>query len=467
LGCNQSSLDFIDVPTNDDVSLHIDPRAIAALPSDWGQECIALIRDFFSSVLAAVRDNNYTVGHDLLNQLREPKETHLGYSVQGTSGRGVGQLKADYLWDALRQSRAVSSGLLENLEETALLVEGIDRDIISDITTNIIREPLIEYTQAACQFYQIPLHQDVDSGPLWNPKKKEWFSKYVHLPIVGGWKLLLVPKVIVRLQLVYNQDEYYRHYILEELRHAELASHSPLVQVLKNGRTRVTNKSLQAKYGTGKAVLISQTLRHPSALDKYRRAKAEPSEPLTHIQLAVTTAGLPDWEQLLNNVLSLKPGAAAADAYEKAILALLNAVFYPSLVDPDPQCEIHEGRKRVDIRFTNMGHRGFFYWLAQHYPSSYVWIECKNYSSDPGNPEVDQLIGRFSPKRGKVGMLTCRFLSDKPLLLKRCRDAALADQGYIIALDDDDLRTLVKQRMSPKTETAFPLLQERFSELVN
>lgn len=44
------------------------------------------------------------------------------------------------------------------------MVEGISSDIISDITTNIIREPLIQYTQDMAVYYEIPLVGGVNSG---------------------------------------------------------------------------------------------------------------------------------------------------------------------------------------------------------------------------------------------------------------------------------------------------------------
>ena len=74
------------------------------------------------------------------------------------------------------------------------MIPGVSNDIISDIATNIIRQPLIKFTQDACRFYEIPLAPDVDSGPMWDPHAHEWFSEFVDLPVTGTGRLLLVPK---------------------------------------------------------------------------------------------------------------------------------------------------------------------------------------------------------------------------------------------------------------------------------
>ena len=39
-------------------------------------------------------------------------------------------------------------------------------------------------------------------------------------------------------------------------------------------------------------------------------------------------------------------------------------------------------------------------------------VECKNYSRDLKNPELEQLSGRFSPRRGQVGIAACRTIED-------------------------------------------------------
>jgi len=467
LNKTQPSLDFVDVDVENDVRLFIDPRAFITIPSDWGNECIALIRDYFSVLLRAIRENNKSTGLYLLANLKEPKETGLGLSVQGRKGRGVGFERSEDLWEALCRSEAVQSGLVEDLEDTALMIEGIGPDMISDITTNVIREPLIEYTQAVCQVYGIPIQQDIPSGPLWNPRDHSWISNFVHLPSGEQGKLILVPKIIIRYNMTYDPDEYYRYYLLEELRNEELSSNSGLVEILKNGTRRVTKKALIGKYGTGKAVLVEQTLSHPDALRRYHSDKRLPNHPLSHIELMRDPEkDIPNWDQLLRNVLNLNPGTGDADNYEKAIESLLYALFYPALVNPESQHKIHEGRKRIDITFTNTANEGFFKWLSQHYRSPYIFVECKNYGREIGNPEIDQLSGRFSPLRGQCGILACRSFENNNLVLKRCRDTAIDQRGYIIALEDSDLVTLVEQARRPGQDIEFPLLRERFERLI-
>jgi len=68
-------------------------------------------------------------------------------------------------------------------------------------------------------------------------------------------------------------------------------------------------------------------------------------------------------------------------------------------------------------------------------PSAYIPAECKNYSSDPANPALDQLAGRFSTKRGKFGLLICRKFDNKNLFIQRCKDTAQDGRGFIVPLD--------------------------------
>jgi hypothetical protein len=463
----QPHLDFVDVDVTDDIPLFVDPRALLLLPSPWAQACVEMVKDFFNRVLRAIQDQKHDEAKTLLAGLSEPNETHLGLSIGASRGRAVGRGRAAELWDALRQSEAVHRGLIEEIEDTVLLVPGIGPDIVSDITTNVIREPLIEYTQAACQAYGIPMDPEVASGRLWDPANERWFEKLVQLPVANQRRLLLVPKSIVRQRFDYDVGEYFNHYILTILQQEELDANSSLVQVLKNNKRRVTKKDLKKKYGSDRSVIVDQTIRHPDALRQYREDHREVTRPLPHEQLAVDANDIPNYNALLGRLHGIPTGREDATEYEAAIEDLLYALFYPALTSPERQVQIHQGRKRIDIAFQNVAGTGFFRFLSLHAPCPFVFVECKNYSGDPANPELDQLTGRFSPQRGRVGLLVCRTIQNKQLFVQRCRDTAQDDRGWVIPLDDNDLGGLLQERQNQQQPIDFPLLLDRFKQVLN
>ena len=266
----------------------------------------------------------------------------------------------------------------------------------------------------------------------------------------------------------YDATEYFRLYILEHLRTVKLNTNTELVHLLRDGQRRVTKKDLIAKYGSGKSTILRETLRHPAALDHYRRDKRLVYQPpLDHEELAVAEGTpIPDWDSLLTGIRSIPGGHDRSGDYETAVEALLSALFYPSLAYPQLQRRMHDGRKRIDITYTNLATAGFFSWIAHHYSAPHVFVECKNYSGEVGNPELDQLAGRFSPSRGQVGLLVCRRFDNKELFLRRCRDTANDQRGYVVALDDDDLEVLVATRRDLPGLPEYHLLRERFERLV-
>lgn len=471
LGRSQGELDFVDVDATGDTPLFIDPAALRHVPGDWAHECMALIQDFFQVVIEAIHEGNRSRAIELLAGLREPNETRLGFSTGAPRGRALGPGSAHNVWAALEASEATRTGLLEHLEDTALLVRGIGPDIVSDIATNLIRDPLIHYTQRLSGQYEIPLTLGVTSGPLWDPGAHDWYAgRLVELPIVDNRRLLLVPKAIVRRRVEYDTDEYLRNFILPILEQREISANTELVRTIKySGVRKVTKKDLITKYGEKKEDIIRVTLEERGEpLDRFRDFKERtPSAPPDHVDLVEPTGSpLPDWDGLRDQLREINTGNTSADEYHRSVENILTAIFSPSLSMPIREARIHEGRKRIDIAYTNAGVRDFFAWVAQHHPAGNVFVECKNYSGDPANPELDQLAGRFSPSRGKLGLLCCRRFEDKALFIQRCRDTALDARGFIIALDDDDLVSLLDMRAGGRLQDIFLFMKSRFDELV-
>jgi hypothetical protein len=120
------------------------------------------------------------------------------------------------------------------------------------------------------------------------------------------------------------------------------------------------------------------------------------------------------------------------------MIGVVEFIFYPQLTHPKKEQEIHEGRKRIDIVMENGARTGVFYTIPniRHLPCAYVPIECKNYGREVGNPELDQLTGRFSVNRGKLGFLCCREFQNRALFVQRCRDTLVDDRGLVLPVED-------------------------------
>ncbi|WP_083965806.1 restriction endonuclease [Dokdonella koreensis] len=470
---NQATLDFLDVHIDKDIPIFVDPAALRSLKTEWGHHCVSLLQSYFESVLTAIRNGKHDRAKELLACLNERNEFHIGYSKNKSRGSALGAVSAEKIWESLVKSKAAQTGVVHDLEDTILFVDGVGPDMLSDAVCNIIRGPLIQYTQQACSYYGIPLTAGVDSGPVWNTRDEKWENSLIDLPMTKQGPLILIPKIIARVKQIYGHDEYYRHFLMPVLQQHHKDINSSLVHVLQSkknkGVKKVYKTDLYDLYGANKLASAKLTGEHPQALTNYRETKnATPSRPLGHSALAeLENIPTPNFAGLLNDVTSLKSGQKDAATYENAIEKFLSALLYPALAFPVKQDKIHEGRKRIDITYVNDAKDGFFSWASRNHPASHIFVECKNYGKEVGNPEIDQLAGRFSPSRGKLGILVVRSIDDKALLLKRCKDTANDQRGFILVLDDADLGELIKQRQALMYGYGETLLYQQFKALVS
>jgi len=469
LNRNQDSLDFLDIPLDTDLLVFVDPLAIKSLKNSLGNESTYLLQSYFSEVLTSIKNGNHGRAKELLAFLSEKNEFHLGYSKGKSQGKGMASGTASRIWKSLTGSKAAKSGLLKDLEDTALMIHGIGPDMVSDAVCNIIREPLIKYTQEMCNYYGIPMKSQVESGPIWNPDKKIWQTKYVKLPCHHEFgKIILIPKILVRHQLSVSHDHYYKHYLIPYVQAEEARAGSSLAVTLK-GKKHVYKKALYKKYGANKDASVLLTADRQDVLDSYKKnAQKNVKPPLTDFELSDSESMAPEHiRQLLDDVKNTPLGKNSSHLYEERIEKLLSALFSGFLFYPRRESKIHEGRKRIDIDYTNEAKSGFFYWLSLHYAAPMIFVECKNYEKKVSNPELDQLSGRFSPSRGIVGLLVHRESDNKEELSKRCKDTASDSRGFIITIDDQELGDLAEEYINENGRPKFELLRIKFNKLIS
>lgn len=465
LNKSQQELDFIDIDTSEDIPVYIDPYAIEIHDDDRSTNSAEYIRTFFTELLEALRKKDFERARSLMGNLHEPRETFLGVSKGVPKGRGVGSGQASQLINAILKSKAYKTGLLTDLSEMALYVEGIDRDKISDLTTNIIREVLVNYTNEQCDLFSIPV-KGYNGPPLWNQSRRNWQSKIVHLPFVDETPVLLVPKHIVRRQLSLDSQQFYNKQLTEFLQTEHLRANSSLVQTLKGGQKKVFKKDVKEKNPYSKDFIAEFISKNPKIFEIYKEI-AQKSGAMSSFE--DSDLSLPSVCGHLRSILkSIPTGKAHADDYHKFIIGALTALFYPTLIQPRKEWPINQGRKRIDIVYTNAAETGFFSHRRSDGRASanVVIIECKNYSTDLGNEETDQLLGRFDENKGRLGIITCRQLDNPTLLESRCRDAATRGQGYIIVLTDNDIDTMLEAKSQLQDDKIEEILHEKFRALI-
>lgn len=472
LGVTQHEIDFVDIDIDNDTPLFIDPHFLATRADSWSKDATRNIRSFFRHFLTLVRSGQKDKALDLFLFLREPNETRLGLSKDRSQGRGVGEEDARKIFDSLLSSRAVQTGLVEDVEDCRIFVEGIDRDKVSDMATNIIRKQLIAYTQKQCRLWDISVTRDVPSGMMWNRAEKSWGEIHTDMLVIGTRRLLLVPKGIVAYNLGYTPQRYHQHFILNYLQSYHLSINSALVQSRKPkrgqpGEKYVTKKSIVKKEAPfSKEYIATFTQSHPDIFKRFKETKGPRSRPLDSRELTDDGVG-PVVDRLIRELLSIKPGNEEATRYHRTIAAALEFIFYPRLVSPEIEKEINEGRKRIDLLFDNAAEEGFFFRLHTTYQTScqFIKIECKNYTREIANPELDQMIGRFDPNTGKFGLIVCRSLEDQELFLKRCNDSYRSQHGIIIPLTDADIINVLGELKQGQEHPAERVLMEKYRKV--
>lgn len=137
------------------------------------------------------------------------------------------------------------------MEDIKVFVHGVSSDRISDMTTNIIRKLLIEYTQEQCKIFNIPLVSDVASGMYWDPNSRTWRQEYTEMLVIEGKRYLLVPKIIVTYGDKITSKDYYQHFVLNFLQSENIRQKTDLVRYKKGKKNRgevfVTKKDISEK----------------------------------------------------------------------------------------------------------------------------------------------------------------------------------------------------------------------------
>lgn len=448
----QYELPFVDFLLDTDVPLYIDSFAITKDRSDLAVRCHDSIISYFQTLLDAVKlGGNKKIRYLVYDRLVEPREIHLGVAKKARTGVGLGRIQGGQIVEALTNSQALKSGVIHDIQELELHIEGIGPDKISDLVANIIRGQLAQYTQEVCLEYGVKTRRCAVNS-YWNDDTLKWDGEYFNLPVKGTDAYILVPKRFVRRKKdMVNHEQFYNHYVLEILEREMLEADDSLVETLQNGRRRVTKKSLRgdARFAQSKAFISKFIQAHPDAIKLYRDDLNDKFAPLDPAALSgKAEIDDPTIQAYLSKIEELPIGRQHAGEYHDTVFILLQFVFDWCFQSFEKEYETDQGRGRIDIICDNYADGGLLAeWRTRLYASS-VPIECKNYKSDLGNNEFNQLNDRLGERSSRLGFLFCRQIYKPEEMGKHVTDRWLRHHNCILLFDDKLLKNLVTLRLS-------------------
>jgi hypothetical protein len=279
--------DFLNINLDEDTRLFVDAYAMFRSSNQHMKLGHETLRIFMAETILGLK--NYLQDPKVINSLwvpkcfAEPKGTGIGLAKNGHKGRGSNEVKCGQIITALRHSKAVETGELEDLEELLLVIEGIGSDTISDITINIAKKHFIEYTQEKCKKFNIPLNTTKEKIRYFCPIDKQWKSDKFELPHleVGLEKtlsyLIFIPNEVLEKNMAYGCNYFYTNVATPVYVDQVLGAGLSFIYSLKDGSKRVNKKQMRKedKYKGGKQRMDKFISDNPDSLEDYRKTVAD------------------------------------------------------------------------------------------------------------------------------------------------------------------------------------------------
>lgn len=193
-----------DISLINDLPLFIDPFLLFNSKKEEYQQLHKNILKYL--YFLKEKSNSVKITDGLLKawyQFPEVKQNWFGFCEEGNGGSGLGKEFAISLHENLQNifsdfgNEKVTKGT--HLEKLCLIKERVGKDNISDFTTNLIQEYLLNYTEAFAKEHidEKYLKEVAVRGVRFNYEREVWETDRFILPFINNDYVLLTPKDIL------------------------------------------------------------------------------------------------------------------------------------------------------------------------------------------------------------------------------------------------------------------------------
>ena len=410
---SQAEVDFAIPFLDEDIPLYVDPFRMWQSPSYQDNGLHVLMKNAFNKLGKLYVEGQQERAISILRRISECNEVGLG-SSKTKNGMRIGESLAKEVLGLFETIPAIRKEGVEHLEIIQLMVEGISKDRISDITTNLIGSFLIDYTIQECAKYGIPTEKcDVDYLDVKSMTFKRDTCKLPVNPITKQ-VLWLVPKRWLRKSMWLNTDDYLNHYLVDQLE----AIQRQEIDIVTFNRD---NYNVLTEYVKAKE----------------RTAADCKNDPL-FAQIPVTSA-----KRKLNAIKQLPHGKDdnSDKKYEAELCPLLASMLYPHLDFAQAQSRTESGLQIRDLVFYNNVSYDFLKDMKDVFGSRQIVFELKNVK-EVCKEHINQLNRYLNPAFGSFGIIMTRNKPQKSVF-QHTIDLWSGQRKCILILDDNDLSLMV------------------------
>jgi len=442
-GVSQYDVDFVIPRLGVDLPLGIDPFLMFKSRDEEFRRLHQLIIDHFNAGVQAVRLGRLDLADEIFN-FPEVAAIGLGYTKSGKRGSGLGGYLRELIIETLKASPGLQERGVLHVEEMQLLAAGIGPDRISDISANILKNYLVEYTQRQAELWNIQIRKGVPLPHLYDEATQSWMDVYVDLPVspVDDAPVLFVPRRIVRALPWINYDDF-----LQRDFRAYMEARRKTVAKVGGGKVATRAAKLE----------VADVTRHDvSIVDRYVKnreqhaGEAQPSMEYIDEQAKTRAAALTD------RLLTTPAGREAASTYQHLVLEILNFLFAPELIDGKPEVRTIDGTERRDIIFTNDSDETFWDYVRSNHDGFVLMFEVKN-TDDLGMAAIAQTATYLGSRLGRLGFIVTRKPPTSALVKKAF--SVWSDSGtekkVILIIHDAQLIEMLTIRADDKSPTKW------------
>jgi len=433
----QEEVDFAIPFLDEDIPLYMDPFLLWKSPSQQDNSLHSSITNSFN-YLGRQFSKNEKDAISSLKKMSECDEVGLGNS-KSKKGKKIGDKMARAILSTFKDIPQIQEYGFTHFELLQLLIKDFSKDRVSDISCNLVKSFLIDYTIQQSNRFSIPT--EVTEIEYFDNRKLVFVNDVVNLPVNPNTKeaILLIPKRWLRFIPWINYEDFFHNYI-EVSNRISQGEKVPRVEILEFNRK---NYDQLQSYIEGKQLQQSDCKNDP-----------------LFTQLPILSS-----KRKLKSITKLPTGKTdnADQKYEKDLCPLLASMLYPELDFAKPQSRTADGVLIRDLIFYNNTSHKLLKEVYEKFGSKQIVVELKNVK-EVSTTHINQLNRYLNNELGSFGII---FTRNKPPknVFKNTINLWAGQRKCILIMDDEDLE-LMCQVYESKQRKPIDVINKKYVEFM-